>query len=78
MKYLLFGIAILLSSCSTANIHTKTVDGKITECSASYFSAFKEVDTSSMSACGGRGGTTGSKINTALAGELFKTLISVP
>jgi len=78
MKLILLLIAASLCSCSTANISTKHVDGKIVECQASYFSAFKEMDTASMSACGGKGGTAGTKVNTALAGELFKALVMVP
>jgi hypothetical protein len=57
-------ITLLLCSCSTATIKTVTEDGRL--CEATYASVMKETDTTSLSACGAKGGTTGSKVNTAL------------
>lgn len=78
MLWLCLCACLLFSGCAIANINTKTVDGKVTECSGSYYSMFKDVDSMSLSACGSKGNSTGSKVNTALMQEFLKTLLAAP
>jgi hypothetical protein len=75
---MLYLMAMLLCSCATATITTKHVDGKQTECTGTYFSLFKDVSVINLSVCGSKGNSSGSTVNTALAGELFKVLLAVP
>lgn len=75
---LLIVLLLLCSGCATACITTKSVDGKVVECSGSYFSIFRDIDALNISACGGRGNSSGSKVNSAMAQELFKALLTVP
>lgn len=71
-------LLLLLAGCATATITTKTVDGKVVECSGTYLSLFRDLDSVTLSACGGRGGSTGAKINTQVADLLLKALVAVP
>ena len=80
MKKIILLIAALLccSGCAIANISTKSVDGKITECNGSYYSMLRDVDAMNLSACGGKGGSTGSKVNSVMAQELIRVLLAAP
>lgn len=69
-------LTLMLSACATANIATKSVDGKVIECTGGYISILKDTDTLSLAACGSKGNSAGSKSNTALAGELLKLLVA--
>lgn len=69
-------LAISLAGCATATVTTKHVDGKQTECSGSYFSVLKDISAVNMSACGSKGSAGTSTVNTALAAELFKVLLT--
>jgi hypothetical protein len=71
LKYFIL-LPLILSGCATATITTKSVDGKVSECAATYFSFFKASDESSLSACGAKGKTSGSESNTALLQEIVK------
>ena len=71
-------LSLLLSACATATITTKSVDGKVTECTGSYVSLLKDTDTLSLAACGGKGNSAGSKANTVLIQELLKLLLAAP
>ena len=77
-KFLLLIPILLLSACATANIATKSIDGKVIECTGSYISILKDTDILSLSACGSKGNSAGSKTNTVLAQELFKLLLAAP
>lgn len=79
MRYLLPILSLLLlilNSCATANISTKSVDGKVVECSGSYYSMLRDIDSMSLSACGGKGGSTGSKSNTAMIESMMKFIMA--
>jgi hypothetical protein len=74
MKIILL-LLLFLNGCAVASINTKSVDGKVVECSGYYLSTFKDIDSMSLSACGSKGSGAGSKVNTALIQELLKTLM---
>ena len=78
MKRSLILLCLFLNGCATASITTKSVDGKVTECTGSYYSVFRDLDSMSLSACGGKGGSTGSRVNSVMAQELIKVLLAVP
>lgn len=76
MKKILAVLALsLLCGCAGGNIITKKVDGKLTDCQASYYSLFKDVNDINLAACGAKGGAETSKVNTALIEQLLKVLI---
>lgn len=77
-KFLLLTLPLLLSGCASAAIATKTVDGKVVDCQGSYSALFMDADKLSIAACGGKGSTTGSKVNAELAEMLLKLLIAAP
>jgi len=79
IRYLLLISLLISSGCASASITTKHgADGKQTDCTAQYMSLFREVDTASMSACGGKGSAAGVKVNNELAGALLKSLLVTP
>jgi len=75
MKLMLL-LCLSLSGCAAATIQTETPEGK--KCVGSYFSLFRDIDEMSLSACGSKGSSTGSKANTVLMQELLKVMIPVP
>lgn len=76
MKLFLPLLLLLCSGCATATIETATVEGKL--CKATYVTLFRDTDTSSMSACGGKGGSTGARANTELIEAFMQALVRVP
>jgi len=71
LLFLLISLPILLcSGCAVASIKTETQEGKT--CTGYYASIFKDIDTTSMSACGAKGSSAGSKVNSTLLQELIK------
>lgn len=71
-------LACMAAGCATATITVNRVDGKVSECTGTYFSLFKDISDINMSVCGAKGGAGGSSVNTALAGELFRGLLAAP
>ncbi|CAB4211817.1 hypothetical protein UFOVP1419_30 [uncultured Caudovirales phage] len=65
-----------LTACATATISTKHTDGKQTECTGTYYSLFKDMNSLNMSVCGSKSQAAGSSVNTALAGDLLKVLLT--
>jgi len=75
-KIILLTASLLLCSCAIATVKTDTTDGKTTRCEASYYSLFKDISESNLSACGAKGKSAGSTVNAALLQDLAKALLT--
>lgn len=65
--YALLFLLLFLSGCAFGTVRKTDV-----ECSASYLSAFKDVDNISMSACGAKGDAASSRIADVITEMLIR------
>jgi uncharacterized protein YceK len=75
-KLVILLILLICSGCASASIKTTTAEGKL--CEAYYVSFFKDISEASMSACGAKGGASGSQVNTAILDAFLQALMAVP
>lgn len=76
--FLLTATLLVCNACAVGSISTQSADGKITNCSGYYASMFKDIEASSLSACGAKGKSEGSKANAEALQEILKAVIAVP